>query len=286
MAALDFPSSPTTNQVYTAGGRSWTWDGTTWVGSPVPATVTVQSKTANYTILSGDGLVQGDASGGTFSLTLPAASGLVGQRVTLVKSDSSTTIITIARSASDTFEGWAGSQTALHLRLQYQSVTLQSDGSSKWRVVDRYTPEVSCLATASSTTTSTSGAETAVTLNTESWDTHTMHDLVTNNTRVVVPCSGRYRVRFRNRWAAGQTGTSTRDTFVRKNGTGSAWYLYNNCTSSATLQLMNEGSGLVDLVAADYLELTQGCGEAVTRANLALANLYPEFEVTLVEPLV
>ena len=30
MAALDFPSSPTTNQVYTANGRSWKYDGTSW----------------------------------------------------------------------------------------------------------------------------------------------------------------------------------------------------------------------------------------------------------------
>lgn len=31
MAALNFPSSPTLNQVYTANNRSWIWDGTSWV---------------------------------------------------------------------------------------------------------------------------------------------------------------------------------------------------------------------------------------------------------------
>jgi hypothetical protein len=30
MAALDFPASPTLNQVYSANGRSWIWDGTAW----------------------------------------------------------------------------------------------------------------------------------------------------------------------------------------------------------------------------------------------------------------
>jgi len=31
MAALDFPNSPTTNQVFNSGdGRSWTWTGSTW----------------------------------------------------------------------------------------------------------------------------------------------------------------------------------------------------------------------------------------------------------------
>ncbi len=30
MAALNFPTSPVTNQIYTANGKSWRWDGTTW----------------------------------------------------------------------------------------------------------------------------------------------------------------------------------------------------------------------------------------------------------------
>lgn len=30
MAALDFPTSPTVNQTYTANGNSWRWDGATW----------------------------------------------------------------------------------------------------------------------------------------------------------------------------------------------------------------------------------------------------------------
>ena len=31
MAALDFPSSPTVGQVYTANGKSWQWDGVSWI---------------------------------------------------------------------------------------------------------------------------------------------------------------------------------------------------------------------------------------------------------------
>jgi hypothetical protein len=36
MAALDFPNSPTTNQVFTSGGSSWTWDGVKWIVSAGP----------------------------------------------------------------------------------------------------------------------------------------------------------------------------------------------------------------------------------------------------------
>jgi hypothetical protein len=35
--AIDFPSSPTTNQIFTVGNRSWIWDGATWnIYSNVP----------------------------------------------------------------------------------------------------------------------------------------------------------------------------------------------------------------------------------------------------------
>lgn len=40
MAALDFPTSPTLNQKYTANGKTWTWDGTAWL-STNQSTVTV-----------------------------------------------------------------------------------------------------------------------------------------------------------------------------------------------------------------------------------------------------
>jgi hypothetical protein len=29
--AINFPDSPTTNEVFSAGGRTWKWDGTTWL---------------------------------------------------------------------------------------------------------------------------------------------------------------------------------------------------------------------------------------------------------------
>ena len=49
MAALNFPTSPVLNQVYTANGKSWRWDGTAW-------------KSAN---------ILGIASGGTGLTSIP-----------------------------------------------------------------------------------------------------------------------------------------------------------------------------------------------------------------------
>lgn len=58
MAALDFPASPTLNQVYTVGALSWTWNGISWVSSNIASGAVAsgtmyennQMVTANYTI--------------------------------------------------------------------------------------------------------------------------------------------------------------------------------------------------------------------------------------------
>lgn len=34
--AIDFPASPTTNQIFTSGGSSWRWTGTKWVALAGP----------------------------------------------------------------------------------------------------------------------------------------------------------------------------------------------------------------------------------------------------------
>lgn len=43
---LNYPSSPSLNDVYTFGSKTWTWDGTAWVLQVVPLT------TANVTELT------------------------------------------------------------------------------------------------------------------------------------------------------------------------------------------------------------------------------------------
>jgi len=56
MAALNFPSSPTVGQVYTANGLSYTWDGVSW-DTTNPNNITAfglwensNTISANYTI--------------------------------------------------------------------------------------------------------------------------------------------------------------------------------------------------------------------------------------------
>lgn len=91
-------------------------------------------KTANYTLGANDSVVLGNASGGAFTLTLPAAAGLAAGRVyTLKKTDSSANAIAIATTSGQTIDGAAS--LALSLSRQWQYVQVVSDGSN-WQVID------------------------------------------------------------------------------------------------------------------------------------------------------
>ena len=47
MPAVDFPNSPTLNQVFNSGGKSWRWDGTAWVMVVSLVEVNVEPSTTN-----------------------------------------------------------------------------------------------------------------------------------------------------------------------------------------------------------------------------------------------
>ena len=109
MATIDFPNSPSVNDVFTAGNSSYKWTGTAWVSNNLgqieaedvvgladyvrnfPAQIS--SKTANYTLVAGDAndLIQAN---GTFTITVPANTLPVGTRVDIV--NTGTGVITIA----------------------------------------------------------------------------------------------------------------------------------------------------------------------------------------------
>lgn len=40
MAAIDFPNSPTSGDVFTVGSRSWKWNGTAWASNNVTVSAT------------------------------------------------------------------------------------------------------------------------------------------------------------------------------------------------------------------------------------------------------
>lgn len=62
MSQLNFPSSPTLNQIYTANGKSWKWNGTAWQSNNAgggtytvqPASINLSEVTSDYTINTGN----------------------------------------------------------------------------------------------------------------------------------------------------------------------------------------------------------------------------------------
>ena len=111
MATIDFPNSPTTGDIFTAGNSSYRWTGAAWVSNNLgqieaedvvgladyvrtfPAQIS--SKTANYTLVAGDAndLIQ---ASGDITITVPANTIPAGTRVDIV--NTGTGVITFAGS--------------------------------------------------------------------------------------------------------------------------------------------------------------------------------------------
>jgi hypothetical protein len=131
MAALDFPNSPTLNEVFTSGSTSWKWNGTVWnvvrstagasgptgptgpsgasgpSGPNGPATVTQNSQTSAYTIVSSDNGKYVDITTG--GITFATTTGFTaGQNVVIYNNSSSSQ--TISQGSSVTLR-WAGTAT-------------------------------------------------------------------------------------------------------------------------------------------------------------------------------
>jgi hypothetical protein len=91
--AINFPSSPTPGDIFTAGGTSWEWDGTVW-------------KIPNVNELSSAGLVSTDGAGTLVSRVITAGSG-----ITVVDGDGvsgNPTISATAVTSVDTSNGITG----------------------------------------------------------------------------------------------------------------------------------------------------------------------------------
>jgi hypothetical protein len=116
-------TAPTDGQVYAYDATSGTFIATT---PSAGTTYTVATKTTTYTAAPGDVLLC-DASGGAFTVTLPAAAGATSS-ISVKKSDASANAVTIDGDASETIDG----ATTRALSTQYEAVTLWSDGTSWW----------------------------------------------------------------------------------------------------------------------------------------------------------
>src|SRR4051812_21686031 len=86
--------------------------------------------TANYTVAYDVRRVRADATGGAFTITLPASLDWGGRPISAIKTDSSGNAVTIARSGSDKING-GNSQS---LAAQYSAITVVADGTTNWDI--------------------------------------------------------------------------------------------------------------------------------------------------------
>lgn len=86
------------------------------------------TKTGAYTATADDYTILCDASGGSFTITLPAVASHANRIYNIKKIDSSANAVTVDGNSSETIDD---STTAI-LTTQYESITIQSDGSEWW----------------------------------------------------------------------------------------------------------------------------------------------------------
>lgn len=139
MAALNFPSSPAVDQVYSANGWSWKWDGTTWVGAMqgsgyVDIPQNIQNGT--YAFVLGDaGKHVYHTTGTAHTFTVPANSGTafpIGTALTVI-TDSASGVVTIAITTDSMLFIGAGT-TGSRLLAASGIATLVKVTSTRWTI--------------------------------------------------------------------------------------------------------------------------------------------------------
>jgi len=86
----------------------------------------IATKTGDYTLTAKDYTILGDASGGAITLTLPTSVGATGQIYQLKRLNSGANNVTVATTSSQTIDG----ATTYTLSMQYENITVQSDGAN------------------------------------------------------------------------------------------------------------------------------------------------------------
>jgi len=81
--AINFPHSPSTNETYTVGGKTWRWDGTTWVIHSTIVSGIQRSALSAEMASSGTTNFQYNTSTGKFTYTPPDLSGYLTTQYTL-----------------------------------------------------------------------------------------------------------------------------------------------------------------------------------------------------------
>jgi len=81
--AIDFPDSPTNNQIYTSGGRSWIWNGSSWVSYTTTITSDlIANGTITSAMIANGTIATADIAANAITSSLIAANAVTATQVT------------------------------------------------------------------------------------------------------------------------------------------------------------------------------------------------------------
>lgn len=161
------PASGSRRVYVKADGKLYTKNssGTEAVVGGGTSVLAVTSKTANYNVASSDDFVSGNASGGSFTLTLPDATLNTGKVFYLKRADQTlANTITIATTSAQTIDG-ASSQS---LVTQHEEFAVVSDGSN-WQILTHKIPSSWTTYSLTITGSTTNPVPSGVTTNSATW---------------------------------------------------------------------------------------------------------------------
>lgn len=135
-----------------------------------------------------------------------------------------------------------GANTAAEVRTALTSVLNRADAFSGASVYRATTDQAISSATA-----------TTIQFNGEEWDTDAYHDNATNNTRLTVPTSGKYRIEgfitFKN------TDATDRQVRLKKNGTIIKYFYRRDSASAYTHEAFSFSMIVEASAGSDYFEI-------------------------------
>jgi len=121
-------------------------------------------------------------------------------------------------------------------------------------------------------------SNTALQFDSERFDTDSIHDPVTNNTRLTVPVAGKYLIVGQVRFASNLSGE--RSLAIRLNGTTELAALVVDAVNGDITEMIV--TTIHELAASDYVELMAYHNSGGDLSVVAAANRSPEFSIVRV----
>jgi hypothetical protein len=227
------------------------------------------SKTSAYTAAS-ETVILVDASGGAVTITLPPAASSSGRRYVVKKIDSSANAVTLDGNGSETIDG----ATTLPLYCQYDFVGVVCDGSN-WLVIEDGLRPHSAEMTRDAAQSISTGTQTKVAFDAETWDVGGIADFATND-RFDVKRAGRYLV-VCNWGVTGIDDTESGQAFIFVNG--SAVRNFVDYSPAANQAIRPQNVGIVSLAAGDTIEMYVEHNEGASFSTLTSEVSKPRMSV-------